>query len=435
MKMRGSVFGLLLFLGLLFAYAQTRGGFSGWFLFYGAAFFVVNALCVYGLSLQKLQVERHLGENRRFAAGDDLPVFLAVRHRSRIPLAWMIVEDRWVHCGSGRIFQHRALVMPGWRKQVTCRYTIQNMARGKYRFHSVRVLTGDLFGLAKKSICAEEAAEWIVQPKPMAVHPLPAGNGVFSGFDRGAGAEAAEIRGVRDYVHGDPANRIHWKSAARLQALRTKELERDSMRHMIVCLDAGFYASPVPGVSPGSGTVPDPGVQSGFGASPGSKAPADAGPPPVPGDDPAFEKCVAAAAGWLHYGMEHHFQTRLLCGAEPCGERRALPLPRKAALAQALQTLSEVVPNGSASIHALIRKEAAGMPPGALVVCATPALGEDWVHTAARLRRGRIGMILIHCVGERIPPWHERRWKERLEALGCRLYALPVRGGTRDVTA
>ncbi len=83
-----------------------------------------------------------------------------------------------------------------------------------------------------------------VGPRPLAPpHPLPE---LFGAWGEGAPRPAAVgdvVRGVRDYVPGDPVRRVHWPSSARRGDLVVKEVEEPGAPRLVVALDLGGGAA------------------------------------------------------------------------------------------------------------------------------------------------------------------------------------------------
>ena len=79
-----------------------------------------------------------------------------------------------------------------------------------------------------------------VGPRPLAPpHPFPE---LFGAWGEGAPRPAAVgdvVRGVRDYVPGDPVRRVHWPSTARRGDLVVKEVEEPGAPRLVVVLDLG----------------------------------------------------------------------------------------------------------------------------------------------------------------------------------------------------
>ncbi|HEX2046396.1 MAG TPA: DUF58 domain-containing protein [Acidimicrobiales bacterium] len=87
----------------------------------------------------------------------------------------------------------------------------------------------------------------VALPRPMAVgprplappHPFPELFGVWGeGPPRPAGVGDV-VRGVRDYVPGDPVRRVHWPTTARRGDLVVKEVEEPGAPRLVVALDLG----------------------------------------------------------------------------------------------------------------------------------------------------------------------------------------------------
>lgn len=83
-----------------------------------------------------------------------------------------------------------------------------------------------------------------VGPRPLAPpHPFPE---LFGAWGEGTPRPAAVgdvVRGVRDYVPGDPVRRVHWSSSARRGDLVVKEVEEPGAPRLVVVLDLGGGAA------------------------------------------------------------------------------------------------------------------------------------------------------------------------------------------------
>ena len=77
-------------------------------------------------------------------------------------------------------------------------------------------------------------------PRPLAPpHPFPE---LFGSWGEGTPRPAAVgdvVRGVRDYVPGDPVRRVHWPTSARRGDLVVKEVEEPAAPRLVVALDLG----------------------------------------------------------------------------------------------------------------------------------------------------------------------------------------------------
>jgi uncharacterized protein (DUF58 family) len=79
-----------------------------------------------------------------------------------------------------------------------------------------------------------------VGPRPMAPpHPFPELFGAWGDGVPRPSAMGDIVRGVRDYVPGDPVRRVHWPSSARRGDLVVKEVDEPAAPRLVVALDMG----------------------------------------------------------------------------------------------------------------------------------------------------------------------------------------------------
>ena len=104
-------------------------------------------------------------------------------------------------------------------------------------------------GLGGLATCARRRT--VALPRPLAVGPRPMAPNhafpeLFGVWGHGAPRPAAVgdvVRGVRDYVAGDPVRRVHWPSSARRGDLVVKEVEEPGSPRLVVALDLGGGAA------------------------------------------------------------------------------------------------------------------------------------------------------------------------------------------------
>lgn len=100
-------------------------------------------------------------------------------------------------------------------------------------------------GLSGLVTCARR--QRVTLPRPLAVgprplappHPFPE---LFGVWGEGAPRPAAVgdvVRGVRDYLPGDPVRRVHWPTTARRGDLVVKEVEEPAAPRVVLVLDLG----------------------------------------------------------------------------------------------------------------------------------------------------------------------------------------------------
>jgi uncharacterized protein (DUF58 family) len=108
--------------------------------------------------------------------------------------------------------------------------------RGWTQFPPYRVETSYPFGLIKKFLTVPCDGETIVYPALVPIGDWLSGDHRLPGERlSGQKGESANPYGIRDFVYGDPARIIHWKSTAKSGSWKVKEFERE--KRMKVTID------------------------------------------------------------------------------------------------------------------------------------------------------------------------------------------------------
>ena len=166
---------------------------------------------------------------------------LELTNRSRWPKLWVEVRDfsdlpghrigRVVSSLGGRSASR-------WQVRTLCQQ------RGRYTLGPISLTSGDPLGIFRFTRrvlpLAGSTSSLVVTP---AIVPIPQFSppvGYLSGgqiMNRRTPYITSSVSGVRDYVHGDSLNRIHWPSTARTGRLISKEFELDPLADVWVFLD------------------------------------------------------------------------------------------------------------------------------------------------------------------------------------------------------
>jgi uncharacterized protein (DUF58 family) len=210
--------------------------------FYGRLTYLWASLLVLSwiwskLALRGVAVERRT-RTLRAHVGQIFEERFYVENKGRLPRLWLHVRDRSDLPGSQG---SRVLTLIGGRERRTYRARSRLVQRGIFSLGPTDVVSGDLFGLFPVSRTMPSAGSLLVYPMMFDVHAFPSPPGLLPG------GEALRLRthqvtpnasGVREYVPGDPLNRIHWLSTARRNRLIVKEFELDPMAEVWIFLDA-----------------------------------------------------------------------------------------------------------------------------------------------------------------------------------------------------
>lgn len=180
-------------------------------------------------------VQRTL-EPRRVPAGQPARVQLTLEGSAGAGA--LLLEDRvpWA------LGVRPRFVLPTARRSWSTRvdYTVRSDVRGRFTLGPATVRATDPFGMAERSTTVPELGDLVVTP---VVVPLPAVGraGAWTGAGdnrpRAFANGSAEDVTVREYRHGDPLRRVHWRTSARTGELMVRREEQPWQSRATVLLD------------------------------------------------------------------------------------------------------------------------------------------------------------------------------------------------------
>lgn len=161
-----------------------------------------------------------------------------IENIGRLPRLWLEVHDESPLPGADG---SRVLTMIEGRNARSYLSRTRLIQRGVFPLGPTVLASGDVFGLfpVMKTIPSEDSL--LVYPMMVDVHNFPNPPGLLPGGEalrRRTHQVTPNAAGVRDYVTGDPLNRIHWVSTARRGKLIVKEFELDPLADVWIFLDA-----------------------------------------------------------------------------------------------------------------------------------------------------------------------------------------------------
>ncbi len=174
--------------------------------------------------------------NPRTHVGEVLQAMYRVENHDRLTKPWVELwnESTLPVSLPGRVVGVPARGTRQWLAKVTL------TRRGSYRLGTLRVRTGDPFGLFSSEMVVGHATSVVVFPE---IVPLPHWRLPPSPIDgttpvrRRYEAATPLVTGVRPYNHGDAINRIHWLSSARHGELHVKEFDLEQAADVWITLD------------------------------------------------------------------------------------------------------------------------------------------------------------------------------------------------------
>jgi uncharacterized protein (DUF58 family) len=156
----------------------------------------------------------------------------------RLPRLWIEVRDESTLPGQRG---SHVLTLIGGRESRSYLARTRLQERGVFKLGPTRLLAGDLFGLFPVERDFENEDTLLVYPLIFDVHSFPNPPGLLPGGEalrRRTPQITSNAAGVREYITGDPLNRIHWASTARRNRLIVKEFELDPLAEVWIFVDA-----------------------------------------------------------------------------------------------------------------------------------------------------------------------------------------------------
>jgi uncharacterized protein (DUF58 family) len=169
-----------------------------------------------------------------------ISVSLRVRLREPSPLVARLVSNPPVVTRGATQDERTVRLAPGETSDSTV-YAVESAISGRYEIDSPTVEVTDPFGLLHEQFPHGTSQQFVVEPRsPRQIHVGEGGSrstllyGAHSGGEQGEGIDFAMLR---QYVTGDPANRIDWKATARLGEAYVHEYEIESNRETVILFD------------------------------------------------------------------------------------------------------------------------------------------------------------------------------------------------------
>lgn len=203
--------------------------------------------------VHNLQATRECDASPR-EVGETTEVKVTLTNTGILPIAWVLVEDlvpdQALKARTPRLtVKGKRVHAVTWlrRQSKTIRYKVTFHCRGYFPVGPTLLDTGDVFGLHRRTRVVGKPAYVMVYPR---VVPLPEYNfaserpiGEIRLQDR-LDEDPTRTAGVRQYVRGDPLQRVHWKVTARTGQLHCRIYEPTTLAGATLLLD--FHHSGYP---------------------------------------------------------------------------------------------------------------------------------------------------------------------------------------------
>jgi uncharacterized protein (DUF58 family) len=381
---------LLFLAAFIYFLALATGQHELYYIGYVLGAVTLGSLIWARLNLSAVEIERG-ARVTSLQVGQIFEETLTLSNQSFFPKLWVEVRDRSNLPGhrTSCVMSLAGNQRKSWRVRTVCRQ------RGVYKLGPVVMVTGDPFGLFRFWRRKQQVREVLVYPPLLDLGAFGLPSTELSGGSQVRSRSfnlTPNAVGIREYLPGDPYNRIHWPASARQQRLMVKEFELDPTSDIWILLDmemAVQFGNPtaVPAIPKGQdGEKPDPRASQDYiGDTLGQ-------PVYLPPSTEEYAVAVAAslagrllgdkrAVGLIAWGQHHEVLN------VDRGSRQLLRI---------LRTLASVKAQGRSPIEEVIAAESSRFSRGSTVIVITPSVDEKWARSLGALtQRGIKGAAII----------------------------------------
>lgn len=187
-------------------------------------------------SIRGLGLRRYT-RTRRSQVGQYAEEQFEVNNRSFWPKLWVEIEDH-----STLPWHPASRVISSLGRQSSQRWQVRTLCtqRGRFRLGPLTLHSGDPLGIFSVNQPLTDTSQLIVYPMVVDLVSFEPSIAQLSGGEarhRRTYQITSNVAGVREYVHGDSLNRIHWPTTARARRFMVKEFELDPTADIWIYLD------------------------------------------------------------------------------------------------------------------------------------------------------------------------------------------------------
>jgi uncharacterized protein (DUF58 family) len=202
---------------------------------------------------QSITIERQQNQTE-IQIGEVFPVGLQIKNTSGYWIPWLLIEDRLSKVAlklpppALELIGRSARLQWFRPRQVSLMtYTLRGLRRGYFQIGPSIIETGDLLGLYRSYRVVSQPQYLVVLPKLIELQGMEISSrrpmGDLRVNDRGM-EDPTMMVGIRQYIAGDPINRVHWKATARTGVLHTRMFQPTCMQGAMILLDLHVATNP-----------------------------------------------------------------------------------------------------------------------------------------------------------------------------------------------
>ncbi|MBQ6623557.1 MAG: DUF58 domain-containing protein [Mogibacterium sp.] len=212
------------------------------------AIIILPAVSIGLLALSGKNLTVKMGDSP--VVGDKPTMRLTIENPGIMPVANAELEVVCENLRTGETDSTVIHVSPGPKSKKEIDFEVLSGHAGRYRIHVTDALVWDPLMLAKKEARCEDSRFITVMPEIFETQLSYASDAALLENDRSAesrrGMDPGDVRGIREYVPGDPVRNIHWKLSEKIDKMLVKELGTPITDQLLVILGSAGERSSDP---------------------------------------------------------------------------------------------------------------------------------------------------------------------------------------------
>ena len=212
------------------------------------AMIILPAVSIGLLALSGKNLTVRMGDSP--VVGERPTMRLTIENPGIMPVANAELEVVCENLRTGETDSTVIQVSPGPKSKKEIDFEVLSGHAGRYRVNVTDAVMWDPLMLAKKDVKCEDSKFITVMPELFETHLTYASDAALLENDRSAesrrGLDPGDVRGIREYVPGDPVRNIHWKLSEKLDKMLVKELGTPITDQLLVILGSAGERSSDP---------------------------------------------------------------------------------------------------------------------------------------------------------------------------------------------
>jgi len=187
-------------------------------------------------SLHGVDLKRYSRDDR-IEAGGYLREVYEIHNNSFFGKIWLEIIDVSTIPFSA---SSRVITRIGSREKRSFSTYTQVYKRGYYELGPTIIRSGDLLGIFQRDVLVNSEQNILVTPLILEINKLDEPSGYLPGgkpISRKTNSITPFATGVDEYQPGEPLNKIHWLSTARMNKLMVKEFDYDPQANVFIIVD------------------------------------------------------------------------------------------------------------------------------------------------------------------------------------------------------